>query len=297
LPKFGLNDDTYDLLCQQVDKIFHVGAEVNAVKSYSLLRASNVLGTIEILKLAFLKKMKEVNYVSTIGVCNRLHSKKEERANYGIERSHLMTMGGYNLSKYIAETKVMLAVDNGLPVIIYRPGFISSSETGACNQTDFDNRLLRGIILMKKAPYIEELLDMTPVDFLSKAIVYISQQKKYEIFHFANPTGSISLKHMIDATIAYGYPIEKLNFLDWKRELATLDKSNPIYPMSHEYFATNIFPSRPGDCDCTHTSTILKGNKELEKTPQITDKTIHQWLEKLCKLGSIPSPTGKGSVN
>lgn len=77
-------------------------------------------------------------------------------------------------SKLVAEKLLEQARTRGIPVSIYRPGFISShSLTGVSNVTDFDNRLIRGIIAMKSAPNSDSVLEMSPVDWVSDIIVHL----------------------------------------------------------------------------------------------------------------------------
>src|SRR5262249_24595470 len=67
-PRFGLSDHSYHTLADSVGAIYHNGASVNFVQPYSLLRPANVMGTIEVLRLAALSRNKHVEYVSTLSV-------------------------------------------------------------------------------------------------------------------------------------------------------------------------------------------------------------------------------------
>jgi thioester reductase-like protein len=50
--KFGLDNQTYEKLAEQIDIIFHCDAIVNFILPYSQLYGSNVFGTREIIHLA-----------------------------------------------------------------------------------------------------------------------------------------------------------------------------------------------------------------------------------------------------
>lgn len=76
----------------QVERIYHCGAIVNWLKSYEAMRAANVLGTFEILRLATTDHIKTVHYISTIGVT----SGSEETM---WPKEHLNLLSGYSLSK------------------------------------------------------------------------------------------------------------------------------------------------------------------------------------------------------
>ncbi|MEX2552715.1 MAG: SDR family oxidoreductase, partial [Actinomycetota bacterium] len=67
-PRLGLDDKQYDILEHTVDLILHNGAWVNFIYPYSMLKAANVGGTEEILRLASRGVLKPVHHVSTLSV-------------------------------------------------------------------------------------------------------------------------------------------------------------------------------------------------------------------------------------
>ena len=103
LPNLGLDDHQYPILVSKVRAIYHCGAMVNFIKSYNELRSTNVLGTIEIIKLAYRANCR-INYISTLSV---LHENDQS---------------GYVQSKQVAERLLEQAIERHLPVTIFRPG-------------------------------------------------------------------------------------------------------------------------------------------------------------------------------
>ncbi len=65
-PLLGLTREAFGQLSARADVIYHVGASVNLMDAYGRLRAVNVLGVQEILRLAAHGRTKPVHYVSTI---------------------------------------------------------------------------------------------------------------------------------------------------------------------------------------------------------------------------------------
>jgi len=61
----GLPPALYQHLAQSVDAIWHCGAHNDHVMSYNRLRASNVQGTVEVLRLAAQVRLKPVHFIST----------------------------------------------------------------------------------------------------------------------------------------------------------------------------------------------------------------------------------------
>src|SRR5262249_47915849 len=68
LPLLGLSRERFDELAAAIDAVFHNGALVNMVPPYQALKAANVLGTGEVLRLACQTKPKPVHYISTVSV-------------------------------------------------------------------------------------------------------------------------------------------------------------------------------------------------------------------------------------
>jgi hypothetical protein len=103
LPRLGLDEHQYSMLVSKIRSIYHCGSAVNFIKSYNELRAVNVLGTIELIKLSYLANCR-INYISTLSVLDR------------------NDQSGYVQSKQVAECLLEQASEKGLLVTILRPG-------------------------------------------------------------------------------------------------------------------------------------------------------------------------------
>ena len=98
--------------------------------------------------------------------------------------------GGYAQSKCVAEKLVRTAGERGMPVTVYRPGRITAdSETGAESLADYTTLLLRLCMEMHMAPSTEDRVDMTPVDYVARAVVGLAQREESlgKTFHLVNP--------------------------------------------------------------------------------------------------------------
>ena len=112
-PQLGLTQDVWDFLANEMDTVFHNGATVNYLFNYDRMRDANVLGTNEVLRLAFEGAPKTLNYVSTTFVFGWAVKKVlyETDCNQDMELLDF----GYSQSKWVAEQVVMDARDKGLP--------------------------------------------------------------------------------------------------------------------------------------------------------------------------------------
>ena len=117
---------------------------------YALHKAANVDGTLEILRLACKTRPTPLHYVSSIGIFGPVGfftgvQDVYEDTDIDLSERYLQLEMGYSMSKWVAEKLVFQARDLGLPVALYRPGFImGDSRTGATNPDDFMSRLIAG---------------------------------------------------------------------------------------------------------------------------------------------------------
>ena len=68
----GLKPEVYKRLAAEVDTIVHNGALVNHAFSYRQLFEPNVLGTVEVMKLAVATRIKALTFISSVGVAGGL---------------------------------------------------------------------------------------------------------------------------------------------------------------------------------------------------------------------------------
>ncbi|MDZ8107390.1 MAG: thioester reductase domain-containing protein [Nostoc sp. DedQUE12a] len=235
LPLLGLGLEQFQILAAKIDSIYHSGALLNYVYPYSALKAANVLGTQEVLRLACQIKVKPVHYVSSVAVfespvyAGKVVKEQDEFNHW--EGIYL----GYSQTKWVAEKLVKIARDRGLPVTIYRPPLISGdSKTGICNTHDFINLMAKGCLQMGSFPDVEYMLDMSPVDYVSKAVVYLSRQKESigKAFHLQHPQPA-PLKVLVDWIRSFGYSVEMIPYEKWQSELINNVSSvdNPLYTL------------------------------------------------------------------
>ncbi|SMQ45634.1 unnamed protein product [Zymoseptoria tritici ST99CH_3D7] len=217
--RFGLSQDVFDDLSSQVQVIVHAAASVNLVYPYAALRAANVEGTREILRLAC-KGNASLLYVSTNGVLPHSPSGNgwPEDSMLYVDAVPEKIPDGYGQSKWAAEQLVLEAGRRGLPVRILRAGTISGhSTTGAANAWDLLTALFVESIRLGYHPDVEGWrAEMTPVDFVSRAIVHLGDQAhaKQLVFHLGDPNpidASQVFKHFGEL----GYPTEPLPFDEW----------------------------------------------------------------------------------
>lgn len=216
--RFGLSPDAFEQLASRVQVVIHAAATVNLVYPYAALRGANVGGTREILRLAC-HGGATVQYVSTNGVLPP--SQKEgwpENAMLDVAEVPEKLLDGYGQTKWVAEQLVQQASHRGLPVRILRAGTISGhSTTGAANAWDLLTALLVESIHLGYAPDVQGWrAEMTPVDFVSRAIVHLSDQTqaKQLVFHLGDPD-PVDTREVFENLKELGYPTKPLGWDEW----------------------------------------------------------------------------------
>ena len=230
-PNLGLAQDEYQRLAEEVDLIFHCAASVNYVYPYATVKPHTVDGTLEVIKFACSAKTKPIQYISSNGIFpggDDAPYLENDQIDGFVDRME----GGYNQAKWVAERLVWSAMARGLPVCIFRPGNIGHhTSTGVVNPNDFQTMIIKACVRSGWAPLAPDwLFEMTPVDFLAKAITKISDDpahlgKVYNVVQ-QNP---VPADHVFAYMQSNGYVTDRVPLSDWKSRLrATADQENDM---------------------------------------------------------------------
>lgn len=298
-PLLGLSEAEFDWLCQEIDAIYHNGAHVNFVYPYESLKAPNVLGTQEVIRLAGRRKVKPIHFVSTLYVFppNEDGSEKKVFEDQIPDKSEGLKMG-YTQTKWVAEQILAEARNRGIPVSIYRPGRISGdSRTGACQTDDFLWRMIKGSIQIGCAPDTDARAEMSPVDFISRAIVHLSMKPESinKGFHLFN-TRPMQMRELVAAMKELGYDIQIASYEEWMDRLmavAARGEDNAAATLVNlvregAFNVANLF------FDNRNVEEGLEGSG-IENPPVdalLLQPTIHYFVE----TGYLPAPNKEGAL-
>ncbi|MDZ8093916.1 MAG: non-ribosomal peptide synthase/polyketide synthase [Nostoc sp. DedQUE05] len=290
-PLLGLSDEQFHLMAGKIDSIYHNGALVNHVYPYALLKAANIRGTEEVLRLASQIKIKPVHFISTVSVFASDEYFKLEvvQENDPLESCQGLP-GGYAQSKWVAEKMVMMARDRGLPCSIYRLGRITwHSQTGVWNLNDMFYRFIKSCIQLKSAPEMNSMVEITPVDYLTKALIHLSQQPESlgKAFHLIN-SDSTPWSQFIDCIRSLGYPLQQLSYEDWQAELlrsTQISTDNALYSVvslagDNTSSESNATSSLKFDCQNT-----LNGLADTDiRWPEVDEKLLQAFFANFTNL-------------
>lgn len=242
-PGLGLPEGRFRELAGQADAILHAGAVVHWLAPYEALRAPNVLGTLELLRLAMTARRKPFHFVSTISTAP---PDGDESSRLSLPQAR--AGGGYGLAKWVAEQLVSRAAERGHPAAIYRPAMITGhSRRGLGNPDDYVHRYLRACV--QSGSYLDapgERLDMTPVDFVADGIVALLQARPLggATHHLSNLDRSMTYAELGRAIAGAGFPCVPVRYPEYRAAVVGAPTS-PLRPLA-SYFPEGGFSLHMG---------------------------------------------------
>ncbi|MFC0691406.1 amino acid adenylation domain-containing protein [Paraburkholderia humisilvae] len=226
----GLGSVRFDDLANQIDVVFHLAAHVNYIQPYSAHKAANITGTTNILRFTTSGQSKPLHYVSTIAVFGPAGLLEPtpivyEDEDLGDYLTGLKFDLGYSQSKWVTEQRVKEAQRRGIPVAVYRPGFImGDSKTGAGNPDDFVARLIKGCIAIGSYPTLQRQgKEFIPVDFVSESLLRIASDDANlgYVYHLVPQHAErvVDLMGFFEILKQCGHSLEALPYQQWVRRL------------------------------------------------------------------------------
>jgi amino acid adenylation domain-containing protein/thioester reductase-like protein len=303
-PHLGLSPGEFRELARSTDVIYHAGAVVNFIYPYEELRAANVAGTREVIRLAGLGRGIPVHYVSSTAVLAGLGVMGVREVTEDTPLAYPDRLGvGYVETKFVAEELLRSAGRAGLPVAIYRPlDIIGSRRTGAWNTSTEMCALIRFITDTGLAPGIDLPLDFVPADTCAAAIRHISSLDGAtgRTYHLASPRYAL-LGSLVERLREHGFKVSEIPFDAWVSELLRYAAQNPSHPMTPflplfvdldqksgltlaEMYLEHIFPNYTR----SHTEQALQGSGVA--FPPIDGRLLDPNIARLIATGYLSAP-------
>ncbi|KAL2271357.1 hypothetical protein VTJ83DRAFT_728 [Remersonia thermophila] len=322
-PQLGIDDATWQTLAQEVDMVIHNGAVVHWVKRYQDMLASNVLSTIDAMRLCNEGKPKVFTFVSSTSVLDTPHYIRlsDEQVSTGVgaileeddmngSRTGLGT--GYGQSKWVSEQLVREAGRRGLLGSVVRPGYIlGDSETGVCNIDDFLIRMLKGCIQLSARPHIINTVNAVPVNHVARVVVASTLNPLPGGVHVVHVTAHprLRMSEFLSILEYYGYQAPEVSYEAWKEELEKFvsagafekdQEQHALMPLYH--FCMNDLPAntRAPEMDDRNAVAILKTDGERwtgvdESTGYgVTREDVGRYLSYLTEVKFVGRPDGRG---
>ncbi|CAM4115747.1 non-ribosomal peptide synthetase [Nocardia ninae] len=296
-PSLGLSDTCHAWLAERIDVIYHNGAQVNHLEPYARLRAANVDGTREVLRLATTRRVKPVHFVSTINtVMSAVHVGAPVDEGTRITAAELPAQG-YPTSKWAAEQLTLEAGERGVPIKIYRPGLVSGDlQVGVNSADDSFWNMIRAAAILGMAPDVgAATISLAPVTYVARAIVEISLSNATDTaYHLVNEV-PLAIRDIFECLRRHGIPIETASLETVQRRLA--EQANARYLAGDDSLvrAALLGGNYAGGAadlvvDCGNTKRALTGSA-ISCLP-IDASVLDTYIGAFMKSGFLPTPIG-----
>jgi len=290
LSRMGLPDPIYESLARQVDVIINGAAHVNFIYPYEALRNTNVLGLHEIIQFAFHTRIKPVHHLSTAAIWP-MGAQYTFLEKDPIDHNKLLNLG-YDEAKWVGEKVLLNAAERGLPVARYRPGEVGGdSITGHCVTDHFLVACVKGFLQFGAFPQMDIEVDIAPVDYVAKAMVYLAfnRQPLGRVFHLTNPSRR-TLKEALGFLRGLGYKFEELPFGELRDSLVNSPSfaSNALFTYQAALDEMNEINMQLPTYDTRETLRELAGSSII--CAPADEKLFTIYLNYLRNCGFIPYP-------
>ncbi len=311
-PRFGLTEEAFLDLAVRVDAVYHNGAWVNFTYPYKVLKPSNVLGTVEALRLAALVRTKPMHFISSITAVPEVeYGYRDDPTVYEDDETDSLSglFGGYGETKWVSEQLCKIARSRGIPVSIYRPTVLSGhTKTGVCNTRDMVWNMLKGCIQMGVTPDGEQDMEIAPVDYVAAALIHISLREEglNRVYQFPHPRQP-RWRTVFAFLREYGYPLTWMKSGEWEHyavERLQTDTDNALAPFApvvanfEAYAAIAQQEGRVGKrkqifFDDRNTRAAIEGSGIT--CPDIDAGLLTIYLDYFVRTGFLPPPPGSAA--
>lgn len=290
-PCFGLSEAQYKPLANELDVIYHNGAMVNFVYPYQGLKQVNVDSTHEVLRLASMRRLKPVHFVSSLSVFMKgdLRERSICYEDANLEEAGV-PFGGYGQSKWVAEGLMRAAAARGVPMTIHRPdNILGDSRRGILNTSDMTYSLVRAVFKLGSVPDVEIMGGIVPVDFVSDAIVHLSSNPDSfgKTFHLSTLKQS-NFTEVFQMMNSMGVQIKKIPFAQWKTDYYNLAKQFPEESFHAFLPLINQVGTERLSLPHLDLSNTLAGLKDSSITvPMVDMQLVETYVKYFAKAGLL----------
>ncbi len=238
--RFGLGESEFNDLCERIDAVYHLAANVGLVQSYADLREVNALGLRPVLELCLRTRYKHLFYVSTMGIfpayfCNFAREYSQIRIDEQMspdvsDMKKIFPLGavGYPWSKLVAEQGVSFARAAGVPIGIFRLPLMGLPSTGYTHANDFPTRLFAAATQLEMAPRgftIQRQAE--PVDTVVEICTAISlnPHRRFTVYHCCDPEPPYD-----DLEVAeFGFYWKEVSYRSFRRSCQAVGEESPLH--------------------------------------------------------------------
>lgn len=314
----GLSETDFERLSSEVDLIVHSAALVMHRMGYEHLFGPNVVGTAEIVRLAVTKRLKPIDFISTVAVKPYIDTSESSDESAPLLKSVPLAesyAAGYGLSKWAAEQLLHSAQRQlGVPVNVFRGSMMLAHQhyIGQINASDVFTRLLYSVIATGLAPgsfYQFEPdgsralghYDGTPVDVVAASVVGASNTVAndfcvYNVTNYHVDDGC-SLDAFVDWIEQAGYLVERIDdHAEWFERFEQKLKALPEEQRQESALQllpafSRPYPAKADISGCDNYKALVRSLSIGPQVPNLSQSYINKCLEDMRCLGLIGEPS------
>ncbi|MHC1695197.1 MAG: amino acid adenylation domain-containing protein [Eubacteriales bacterium] len=294
IPGLGINESEDKL--SDISCLIHSAALTSHVGSASDFEKINIKGTINIAD--FCKKLEiPLLYISTMSVSGTHHLCAEaenimfDESCYYIGQNY--DSNDYVKSKFLAEGILLDEAEEGLDVLIFRAGNLTSRyKDGVFQKNPTKNAFARAISTISmlgviSTDMLDSQIEMTPVDLFASAILSLAASggNNNRIYHFYNPN-TIKCINLVDGLRGCGFNINEISRNEFERKIKhVLRSGNQPAALSIIKELTDERQSRGVHQDATITCELLANLGFI--WPQINNNYIETYINKFIHIKNM----------
>ena len=294
--RFGLTTGHFEGLCEQIDAVYHLAADINLQSSYLGIRKINTFGVRNVLELCLRKRFKHLIYASTMGVfpqyfCGFANEFKDDRIDHQMQpdlarmkKTFPVGLLGYPWSKLTSEQVLRFAQQTGMPLAILRLPQTNLSSTGYSPVNDLAVRMFAAAAECETLPEGFTFRSSNEaVDTLSRICTAISlnENRRFTIYHCCNP----QLDEYDLEPGDFGFYWPQVPYDSFKRACQARGESSPLhgYWSVLDHFARYWFSRRKPEHRLPICDRAIREDCPLpiEWTGTLTKlRRSHLWVER-----------------
>ncbi len=238
--RFGQSDADFNELCQRIDAVYHLAADISLAASYNDIRGLNTLSLQNVLELCLRTRFKHLFFASTMAVfpqyffafgrefrhCPIDHQMQPDLDS--MKETYPLGLLGYPWSKLTSEQVLLYAQQAGMPLAIFRLPQTAVSTTGHIQSNDLTMQMLAAVMDCESMPEgFTFRSNNEAVDTLSEACTAISLNpgRRFTIYHCCKPQLDYYELELAD----FGIYFPEVPFESFMRACQARGESSPLH--------------------------------------------------------------------
>lgn len=263
-------------ICKGMDAVIHSAALSESWGEYKDFYRANVECTENVLYAIRMNNIKRLVHISTPSLYFNLNSREYVKENEPLPKTFV---NAYAATKYIAEEKVLAAVETGLDAIILRPRALFGPRDTTILPRLIELNRTRGVPLPNDG---QAVTDLTYVDNVVRAIELALKAPTTcsgEVYNITNDEPVI-LKDALEKLFFHlhmPFRAKKIPYSLLRMVATTLEMTYRLFNIKKEPLVTKYSVSVLGE---TQTLSVEKAREELGYTPIVSiEKGIETYAE------------------